>query len=186
MLKASLVKTNRELDQIAELSRANLVSEVSAETKAKEGFVTWVYTPEILRALHAIVPSVIVKDGDVLAGYALTLTAACADIYPIMKATLEHMNGLSYKGRLLGDRRIYLMGQICVDKAYRGQGVVEQLYRAHREYFSDKFDLLVTEISAKNPRSLKAHQKAGFEVIDTYPDNGEVWDVVLLDWGVPA
>jgi hypothetical protein len=82
----------------------------------------------------------------------------------------------------LSDYRIYLMGQICVAEPYRGQGVVDQLYAFHRTEFSDRFDMLVTEISQANPRSMKAHTRAGFKVVDAYPDNGSIWDVVLWDW----
>jgi hypothetical protein len=182
MLIAKLVTTDRELDQIAALSEANLVTRVSPETKAQEGFVTWEYTPRVLRDLHAVAPSVVVKDGDALAGYALTLTPACASVYPTMAPTLAHLSSIVYDGRPLSDRKIYLMGQICVAAPYRGQGVVDQLYAFHRAHFSGTFDMLVTEISRANPRSLKAHTKSGFKVVDSYPDNGSLWDVVLWDW----
>ena len=184
MLTAKVVTADAELDQIAALSEANLVTRVSPETKAQEGFVTWVYTPQVLKELHTIAPSVVVKDGDILAGYALTLTPACASVYPTMAPTLAHLSSIQYDGRPLSDRKVYLMGQICVAAPYRGQGVVDQLYAFHRAHFSGQFDMLVTEISRANPRSLKAHTKAGFKVIDTYPDNGSLWDVVLLDWSL--
>jgi ribosomal protein S18 acetylase RimI-like enzyme len=182
MLTAKLVTEDKELDQMAALSRANLVTLLDPETKAKEGFVTWVYTPEVLRALHAVVPSVIVTDGDTLAGYAITLTDDCEAVYPVMGSTMAHLKKIDYEGRRLSDYRIYLMGQICVAELYRGQGVVDRLYAFHRAHFSDRYDLLVTEISQANPRSLKAHTKAGFRVVDSYPDNGSMWDVVLWDW----
>lgn len=182
MLTGKLVTTDAELDQIAGLSRANLVTQLSAETKAQEGFVTWVYTPEVLRDLHGIAPSVIVLDGDVLAGYALTLTPSSVAVYPTMEPMLERLAFISYKGKALSDHKVYLMGQICVAAPYRGQGVVGLLYKFHRDAFSGVFDMLVTEISRANPRSLKAHGKAGFKVIDTYWEDGVEWDVVLWDW----
>jgi hypothetical protein len=182
MLTAKLVTTNKEIDQITALSQANLVSNLSAETKQKEGFVTWVYTPEILQAIHAIVASVIVMDGDTLAGYAITLTPDCADIYPPLKSTIAHVSTLSYKGRPLSQQRIYFMGQICVAEPYRGQGVVSMLYEFHRRQFSPQFDLFITEISPANPRSMKAHQKIGFQTIDIHQENGSDWAVVLWDF----
>jgi RimJ/RimL family protein N-acetyltransferase len=183
MLIAKLVTSFKELDQIADLSRENLVTNISAETKAKEGFVTWQYSADALRALHAIAPSVIVTDGKIVAGYALTLTHASALIYPPMRHSLEHISSLEYRDRKVGDSRFYLMGQICVGAAYRGRGVVEQLYRYHHDHFSPRFDLLATEISTSNPRSLRAHQKVGFEVINTYRDDTDQWNVVVWDWG---
>jgi L-amino acid N-acyltransferase YncA len=182
MLTTKIVTTDQELHQIAALSSANLSTRLTAEEKAKEGFVSWVYTPEILRTIHAIVPSVIVKDVDALAGYALSLTRACSPVYPNMAVSEAWLSSVSYKGRLLGKQRYYLMGQICVAEPYRGRGLVGLLYDFHRQHFSPQFDCLVTEISTANPRSLKAHQKVGFKTIITHTDADGEWDTVLWDW----
>ena len=182
MLTAKLVTTDKEIDQIYTLSKANLVSTLSADTKAKEGFVTWVYTPEILKALHTVIPSVIIKDGDELAAYCLSLSPACIDIYPPMAGTHDTISKLIYNGRPLGEQRIYYCGQICVAQEYRGQGLVDMLYQFHRRHFSPQFDRIATEISTANPRSLKAHQKTGFELIATVTENDGEWDIVLWDW----
>ncbi|GGA95666.1 GNAT family N-acetyltransferase [Puia dinghuensis] len=182
MLSPKLVSSDKEIAQIAALSNANLSANISAETKAKEGFVSWVYTPEILRTLHVIAPSVIVMDGDTLAGYALTLTPESLETYPNAIPTFNHASTLPYKGRLLGEQRFYLMGQICVAEGYRGKGLVQILYQGHRQFYSKTYDLLITEISPANPRSMKAHEKVGFQTIDTHHDEAGIWHVVLWDW----
>jgi L-amino acid N-acyltransferase YncA len=74
------------------------------------------------------------------------------------------------------------MGQICVHADYRGQGLVGMLYEFHRQQLSAQYDILVTEISTNNPRSLRAHLKTGFKVIDTYRDAQDEWEVVIWDW----
>src|SRR5260370_196390 len=181
MLTAKLVTTDNEILQIGALSNANLSTNISAEIKAKEGFVSWVYTPEILETLHAVAPSVVVMDGDTLAGYALTLTPECLEVYPAAAATYAHASTLIHNERPVGEQRFYLMGQICVAEPYRGQGIVGLLYNGHRQFYSPHYDLLLTEISVANPRSLKAHQKVGFHVIDTHHDPQGHWDVVLWD-----
>jgi len=185
MLTAKLVTTEKELAQIARLSAANLVTNISDDTKTKEGFVTWVYPLDVLRILHAIIPSVIVMDGDNLAGYAITLTKECIPAYPPLAATAEYAATLIYKDRPLSDQRIYFMGQICVDLDYRGQGVVGMLYEFHRQHFSPLYDIFFTEISPSNPRSIKAHQKVGFKTIGTHWEDGSPWDAVIWDWTEP-
>lgn len=182
MLTAKFVTNDDELIQIARLSADNLVFNISDETKEKEGFVTWVYPVNTLFALHAIAHSVIVKDGDTVVGYALVLTKECAAIYPPLGETINHVSTISYKGRPLTAHRVYFMGQICVHADYRGRGIVGMLYEFHRQQLSAQFDILVTEISTNNPRSLRAHQKTGFKVIDTYHDAKDEWDVVIWDW----
>jgi len=185
MLTAKLVTTDDEIYQIAALSNANLATNISAETKAKEGFVSWRYDPAILAALHAVAPSVVAMDGTALAGYAITLTRESLSLYPAAAPTYEHAATLSFDGRPLKDQRFYLMGQICVAEPWRGQGIVGVLYEGHRRFYRGHYDFLITEISIANPRSLKAHQKIGFEIIDTHHDTAGHWDVVAWDWSAP-
>ena len=74
------------------------------------------------------------------------------------------------------------MGQVCVDKAYRGKGVFDMLYQHHKQVLKDRFDFVVTEISTNNLRSVRAHEKVGFKNIHTYKDAVDEWSVVLWDW----
>jgi hypothetical protein len=182
MLSAKLVSTPEELDQIAHLSDLNLVTNISPETKAKQGFVTWSYPVDALKALHGIVPSVIAVDEGAVVGYALSLLRESSSAYPRMQGTLDHLASVQYEGKSLGGYRFYLMGQICVAESHRGKGVVELLYQFHRKQFSPQFEMLVTEISTSNHRSQKAHERVGFKVIDTYHDEADQWNVVLWDW----
>jgi ribosomal protein S18 acetylase RimI-like enzyme len=207
MLSTKLVSTPEELDQIAHLNSLNLVTNISPEDKAKNGFVTWSYPAEDLRALHEIAPSVIAVDdapesalggpgadgnaayttreadsGLKVIGFALTLVKESLPAFPRMQGTLEHLSKVVYEGKPLDLYRFYLMGQICVAENYRGKGVVGMLYQFHREHFAGKFDLLVTEISTSNLRSQKAHEKVGFKTINTYRDSSDEWNVVVWDW----
>lgn len=186
MLTAKLVTTNEELEQIAALSAANLLTNISPEQKEKEGFVTWVYPLEVLQTLHKIVPSVIVMDGGKLAGYAITLTKECVPVYPPLAENVDYIKTIHYKGKPLFDHRMYFMGQICVDEQYRGQGVVSLLYNFHKKQFSPLYDIFFTEISPANPRSLKAHQKVGFQILDTHHDSTGTWNAVIWDWANSA
>jgi hypothetical protein len=75
------------------------------------------------------------------------------------------------------------MGQICVAAGYRGTGIFDGLYRTMAEQYGDRFDFTVTEVAARNTRSLRAHARAGFETLHVYRDatSGEQWHVIVLD-----
>lgn len=176
------VTTTEELEQIAQLSAANLVTNISSEVKQQEGYVTWPYDLASLKAINSIQPSVIAKDGDKLAGYALVLTKEMAAVYPPLADALEHFAKIPYQDKMITEYNGYFMGQICVDIHYRGQGIVEKLYQFHKEQFSGKFDFLVTEISVHNPRSQKAHEKVGFKTIFQQGYMNDEWNVVLWNW----
>ena len=75
------------------------------------------------------------------------------------------------------------MGQICIAEGYRGIGIFDGLYRTMAETYGDRFDFTVTEVAARNTRSLKAHARVGFQTLHTYRDAtaGEDWQVIALD-----
>lgn len=74
------------------------------------------------------------------------------------------------------------MGQICVAKEFRGEGLVKMLYQKHKEVYSSEYDFILTEISTSNHRSLKVHAKIGFQTIYTYRDQLDEWNLVIWDW----
>lgn len=74
------------------------------------------------------------------------------------------------------------MGQVCIDKDYRGKGLFSMLFQKHKELYSKKYELMVTEIATTNKRSQKAHEKVGFKTIHTHKDALEEWNVVAWDW----
>ena len=49
----------------------------------------------------------------------------------------------------------------------------------------DRFDFTVTEVAARNVRSLKAHARVGFQTLHVYadPTTREEWHVLALDFG---
>ena len=73
------------------------------------------------------------------------------------------------------------MGQVCVDKNVRKQGVFSKLYAHLIEATKTDFDYIITEISSKNQPSLKAHAALGFKLVHQHKSPlGEEWNVVIL------
>ena len=185
MIEAGLVSGRADLEQILALQRDNLRERVSAEQARREGFVTVAHTLEILEAMHAIAPSVIARDGADLAGYALVMPVEARVLLAILEPMFRVFETVAWRGKPLGAWPYYVMGQICVAQRYRGQGVVDALYREHRARYSERFALCVTEIATRNTRSMRAHARVGFEVLTTYRDAQDEWAVVGWDWTSP-
>jgi ribosomal protein S18 acetylase RimI-like enzyme len=179
-LQTCLVTRPEELRQILQLQAENLRDHVSPERAAREGFLTVAHTLDVLERMHALAPSVIAKDGDTLAGYALVMPVEARPFVPILDPMFQLFGTLSWRGRSLNDYRYYVMGQICVAEAWRGQGVFDALYRQHRESYGTRYDCTVTEVATRNTRSMRAHARAGFEVLKTYRDATDEWAVVAL------
>jgi GNAT superfamily N-acetyltransferase len=182
MLHATIVSTQTELEQIQKLNHQNLKPSLSPEELSKEGFVSWFYSLELLEKMHQLAPSIIVKDNKELVGYALTALKAAGNFHHDLQSMISNIQLVEYQGKPLANYNFYLMGQICIHKDYRGKGIFDLLYQHHKLIYSRGYELLVTEISANNKRSLRAHEKLGFKTTYTYTDNMDEWKVVVWDW----
>lgn len=171
-----------DLPQMAMLSAQNIRSAISEEEKQEQGFITWHYDEALLTAMHTIAPSIVAKQGDTVVGYALVALREMAPVHPDLAHMLDYWARITYKGKPLDQYRYYMMGQICVARAHRGQQLTDRMYAYHKERYAGSYDLLLTEISTSNPRSQKAHERAGFQTIHTYHDHADEWNIVCWDW----
>ena len=183
MLYATTVVSDTELQQIIDLQFINLKQHITPEEKNAQGFVTMVFSMDMLRAMHRLAPSIILKDanGKVVA-YAIVFMKEGRAVYPGMESMFRNFEKISWKGKPFTSYNYYIMGQICVAKEVRGQGAVEMLYHKHREIYGQQFDCIVTEIANSNQRSLRAHERVGFKTISTHSDAIDDWNVVAWDW----
>jgi GNAT superfamily N-acetyltransferase len=167
-----------DLRGIAALQRANLKSALSALEIREQGFVTLVHTLDMLERMHELAPSVVAKAGDEVVGYALTMVPEARPLVPALEPMFETLATARIRGQSIENVRFYVMGQVCVARAFRGGGVFAALYAEHDARFGDRFDWIVTELSATNTRSLRAHEKVGFERLASYGHGRDEWLVI--------
>src|SRR5713226_644304 len=138
MIEVGPVGNNWQLEQILDLQRANLARNLSAEEVAAQGFVTVEHTLDLLKRMHALAPSIVALDGDALAGYALVMPLECRSFIPVLEPMFQRLGALGILGQ-----SFYVMGQICVGKPWRGRGVFDLLYSAHRRHLRARWDFVV-------------------------------------------
>lgn len=182
MLTVTTVQNTPELEQILQLQEENLIPKLSDAEMKSQGFVTLQYSPEVLLQMHQLAPSIIAKDNDTVVAYALTMLRECRSLVPSLEPMFATVDKLSLQHKALNDHNYYVMGQICIAKKYRGQGLFDQLYMKHKEVYQSRFDLIVTEISTRNHRSLRAHERIGFDILYMHRDELDEWAVVTWDW----
>jgi len=168
-------ETTLELYQILELQQINILDSISKEESETEGFVTVKHDFEILNAMNNKCAHTIAKSNGNIIGYALSMVKEFKEEIAILKPMFKEIensvdSNLSY----------ITMGQICIDKTFRKQGVFRGLYSAMKEHVKHEFDVIITEVDKKNTRSLNAHQAIGFELLKTYKTNNQEW--ALLSW----
>ncbi len=175
-------ETSLDLNRILSLQKENTKAFLSPNEIKEQGFVTVEHSLEQLEKMQKLLPQFIAEENKQLAGYALVMPRELKKSIPVLVPMFTLLDRLTYNGKAVKDLSYYVMGQICVAKAFRGQGVLQQLYTAHKKALSQKYAFCITEISTSNFRSMKAHQKVGFKHLHHFTDAQDEWNIVIWDW----
>lgn len=169
--------TLEELEQIRELQLQNSSQNITYEEKLQEGFVTVQHTVALLEQMNTACAHIIAKEGEKVVGFALVMLSNFRNEIEVLIPMFERIDAL-----LPPNKSYVIMGQVCVDKNYRKQGIFRGLYDFYRTQLQHEFDYLITEVAAINQRSMNAHESIGFKKIDSYEEEGINWNIMLWDW----
>lgn len=183
MVTFTQANSRKDLEGILDLQKANLAVNLSATEMQSQGFVTIAHTYEQLSKLNDFEKHIIAKDKGRVIGYLLAMTQRSRADIPVLIPMFNIFNEVFYKGRRIADNNYIVVGQVCIDKLYRGRGILDQCYATYKNYYSNKYSFAITEIATANTRSLNAHKRIGFEKLKTYtaPDMVE-WEIVVWNW----
>ncbi|MFY7670477.1 GNAT family N-acetyltransferase [Tenacibaculum sp. MEBiC06402] len=175
MLIFTQTSNETELHQILELQQRNLPKNLTEAEKQHHGFVTVEHDFETLFRMHKVHPHTIAKNNDKVVGYALSMSTVFKDSIPVLIPMFNEIEKLDI------DENFIIMGQVCVDKEYRGKGIFRGLYQKMSIVFSGEYSSIITEVDAKNLRSVNAHNAVGFKTICEYSANSQVWEIVGME-----
>lgn len=183
MVQIKRVDTEEEIVGIKDLQMRNHKSILSQEEMSSQGFVTAEYSIDFLKKMNEAEPSVIAVDaqGQVV-GYAIASPKSIMGYHSFLDELFIAADELNIQGIEGKNLNYILVGQLCVAKSHRGQGLVKAMYDYFRHILSPKYDCVITDVDIKNPRSLKAHLKAGYQIVETKTYGGLSWNVVFQDW----
>lgn len=172
--------SDEELNQILKLQKQNLPRTLSVSEKENEGFVTVDHKFEILKQMNDYTPHVIAKQGEKVVGYALCMHPKFADGIEILKPMFKQIDKVFSK-----PETYIVMGQVCVDKTYRKMGIFRGLYNFMKQELKENFNYIITEVDAKNTRSLNAHLAIGFTIIKEFYTDETDWIIISLNCNSP-
>ena len=183
MITYSRAETTADINQIVDLNSRNLASNVTREEAIEQGFLSLRLDAEMLVRIPGKYRHIIAKHNDRVAGYALVMLREFRNEIPLLVPMFDEFDKLEYKGHKLAEVNYFVMGQVCVNKDFRGQGIFNGLYQHLKHCMKDDFTLTVTEIATRNTRSMKAHANVGFKRVKQYiSPEGESWEIVCWDW----
>lgn len=179
MIELKLLETQDEMLQVSQLNSLNLKSTLSREEKEEQGFLSWTYPLELLKSMNEINPSIIAKHGDNVVGYALMASVEARCFHKELDLLLSKIEGIDFREKKLLDYSYYMIGQLCVAKDYRGLGLTDQMYAFHEQHYSKRYDLMATTVVLENLRSIRVHERAGFETVHEIEDHFGSWRVIV-------
>ncbi len=172
-----------DLADVARLQQENLARNVSEKERQEQGFVSVETSPELLKEIAEQEGITVARVQGKVVGYLMPMSVEHGRAIPLLDPFIERFKNVQFEGKPLQDYRYCILGQICIDKNYRGQGILEKLYQELETRLAGKYDLGISEIGANNPRSLRAHlDKMHFQVAEQYSAEGRDWYVVILDF----
>ena len=183
-IRYDIANSGSDLKAIQQLQQDNIPQSISPEELKAQGFVTARHDLSLLEKMNTPYPHVVARANQQIVGYTLVMLPAFSNSLPVLIPMFERIASLSFEGRPLDSQSWFVMGQVCIQKDFRGQGLFNGLYMELKARMSIDFNYVLTQISKRNPRSIRAHEKVGFQVVEEYWDQhaNEQWVIVLWDW----
>jgi len=178
----TIAQTDIDLQEILELQKLNYKAYLTPEESISQGFVSIEHEFPLLKDMNEDYPHIIAKSGGKVVGYALVMLRKFGDKVDVLLPMFERINVLDWKEKSMNDSSYFIMGQVCVAKEFRGQGIFAGLYAEMKNRMKGNFDYLVTEVASRNKRSMRAHKKVGFQLMLNYAVEGEEeWNIIVLE-----
>lgn len=183
MINYTTANTSKDLEGILALQKANLAKGLTPKEIQSQGFVTVIHSYEQLEKLNNIENHIIARDNYKIAGYVLAMTQQSKSAIPVLLPMFKLFENIFYKNKKIADYNYLVVGQVCIEKKYRGKGIFDNCYSAYKKHFDSKYDFAITEIVNTNLRSLNAHKRIGFKEIYSYQTADNTgWIVLIWDW----
>jgi hypothetical protein len=176
--------TDEDLPPILALQEANLLANLDAQQR-KQGFLSARFSAEQFARIARDVALIIAADGRQLAGYMCASSVAFNREVPLLAAMIETFPRTAFLGQPLASQRCLIYGPVCVDRAYRGRGVLRGMYETLRREIAGEYDAGVLFISRDSERSLAVHAEGlGMHLVGDFSFRERAY--WILAFAVPA
>lgn len=172
---------NTDIEGILKLQDLYLVSNMTEEEKAS-GFVTTPFTVEQLQEVIRQEGLFIAKDDGKIIAYIFAASWQYFSQWTIFNHMTPMLSGLIFKDFKMNDRNTFQYGPICIDKKYRGKGLINPFFDFMRIQLLKRFPVGITFINKTNIPSQKAHiEKLKWSVIGDFQFNNNNYFILAYD-----
>lgn len=171
----------KDIEGVLALQDLYLVSNLSEEEK-EFGFVTTPFSVQQLTEVISREELFVVKDNDNIIAYLFSGSWQFFSQWPIfeyMTTLFPNLHFLDYKITMTNS---FQYGPICIDKKYRGKGLIKPLFELMRINLMQKYSLALTFINKKNIPSTKAHtEKLNWTAIGDFQFNSNEYHIMAYN-----
>lgn len=155
------------------------------DEERKEGFVTTRFTTEQLEDAVKEKGLFVAEDEHYrIIAYAFGASWDYFAQWEIFNYMVLRFPQLSFDGRKITTSNSFQYGPVCIDKKYRGTGVLLLIFEEMRIELLKRFPISITFINKVNLVSEKAHtKKLGWQIIDEFEFNDNSYLTLALDMG---
>ncbi len=176
------IGNNHDIDGVLSLQEKYLYSKLT-ETERESGFVTTPFTKnqieEIIRQNGIFVAE---NEHNSIIAYAFAGSWKYFEQWEIFNFMVSRFPTLSFNGSKITTENSFQYGPICIDKNYRGSGLLNLLFEEMRIEFLKKYPISVTFINKVNAISTAAHtKKLNWEIIDEFEFNNKTYIGLAFD-----
>jgi hypothetical protein len=184
--KAMMIQTrignNDDIEGVLTLQDKYLFSKLT-EAERKSGFVTTPFTKaqieEIIRENGIFVAE---NERDGIVAYAFAGSWKFFEQWEIFNFMVSRFPVLSFNESEITTENSFQYGPICIDKKYRGSGLLNLLFEEMRLEFVKKYPISVTFINKVNAISMAAHtKKLNWKIIDEFEFNNKNYIGLAFD-----
>ena len=175
-----------DIQGVLDLQKLNLVSNLTEEEK-KSGFITTPFSVEQLTYVIANEGLFIAKVNNKIIAYIFAESWDFFSQYPIFEYMISLFPMLTFLDFEINSTSSFQYGPVCIDKKYRGQGLITLLFEFMRIHIVKKYSLSLTFINKTNLPSLKAHtEKLKWTVISDFQFNNNDYFILGYDMNVTS
>ncbi|MDG2430875.1 GNAT family N-acetyltransferase [Flavobacterium sp.] len=176
-IKYKRATSREELEQIIALQVKNHTDSLPLEEKNQEGFVSVQHSIALLEKMNRACAHILVKENENVVGFALVMLTTFRKEIKMLIPMFERIDKLVFK-----NEKYVIMGQICIHKKYRQQGLFKGMYAYFKAELQSEYNCVFTEVSLQNKRSIEAHKAVGFQDSISYTADGITWSIIRWDW----
>jgi hypothetical protein len=165
------IATPKDIDGVLALQGKYLVANLSDEEK-KEGFVTTPFTTTQIEQIIKENGLFVATNNQGVVAYVFAGSWNYFSQWPIFTFMTNRFADLSFMNVAPTTNNSFQYGPICIDKPFRGSGLLNDIFEFMRLSLKEKYPISITFINKINERSIKAHvNKLGWTIVDEFDFN---------------